>query len=292
MVTFFDYSLKEKQNYYTQQYNASAPNKENKTSYTVKKGDNLWNIAKKQLNKKKATNAEISNMMYAIAKLNNKQTIDAANNLEINDVIYLPTTGNIKKSSELAKQPKDQKIATQHKISKNPKQQVLETAEKIKDIVYPQDPHATYTQKQLYKSKHINDIDNKLYAQFGEDGANYWTETLNKDNGKLIIEHSYSYKPTPTGLIITKKQNDKRYGDTEAHLLVQTDDNGKVEKVSYNSPGVSIYSTRFDFELDKNGNLKRPDFLGHYKTIKKLDKEEYQNFINELQKQVDQNLNK
>lgn len=282
MVTFFDYSLNEKQAYYTQQYNTATPNKENKTSYTIKKGDNLWNIAKKQLNKKNATNAEISNMMYAIAKLNNKQTIEAANNLEINDVIYLPGTANNKT---------EQTVNNKTKVIKNPKEQVLKTAEKIKDIVYPPNPYATYSEKQLYKSKHINEVDNKLYAQFGEDGANYWAETLNKDNGKLIIEKSYTFKKNPTGLVITKKQNDKRYGDTEAHLLVETDDNGKVSRVSYNSPGVSIYSTNFDFELDKNGNLKRPDFLGRYKTIKKLDKEEYQNFINELQKQVDKNIN-
>ena len=282
MVTFLDYSLKEKQAYYTQKYEATETNKQNKKAYTVKKGDNLWNIAKKQLNKKNATNAEISNMMYAIAKLNNKQTIEAANNLEINDVIYLPGTTTNNTTAP---------VNNKTKVVKNPKEQVLKTAEKIKDIVYPQNPYATYSEKQLYKSKHINEVDNNLYAQFGEDGANYWAETLNKDNGKLIIEKSYTFKKDPTGLIITKKQNDKKYGDTEAHLLVETDDNGKVSRVSYNSPGVSVYSLNFDFELDKDGNLKRPDFLGHYKTIKKLDKEEYANFINELQKQVDQKLN-
>lgn len=280
MVSFNIYATGEQQAYYNKKYSETEVTDQNKISYTVKKGDNLWNIAKKQLNKKNATNSEISNMMYAIAKLNNKKSIESANTLEVNDVIYLPGTN---------KQP--DKITTPASKQKNPKQAVMETAEKIKDIVYPQNPYASYSEKQLYKATHVNDVDNKLYAEFGENGANYWSETLNKDSNKLIVEKSYTFRSSPTGLIITKKQNDKRYGDTEAHLLVEADQNGKVSRVSYNSPGVSIYSTNFDFELDKNGNLKRPDALGRYKTIKKLDKEEYSNFINELQKQLDKHIN-
>ncbi len=65
--------------------------------HTMRKGDNLWNIAKKELNKKNATNQEISEYMLLIAKLNNLNTIEKMNNLRVNDKIYLPEAGTVQK---------------------------------------------------------------------------------------------------------------------------------------------------------------------------------------------------
>lgn len=89
-MEIFVNSTPETRAYYTKQYSASNPNSNNKVAYTVKKGDNLWNIAKQQIKNKNASNAEISDMMYSIAKLNKKETIEAANDIKINDVIYIP----------------------------------------------------------------------------------------------------------------------------------------------------------------------------------------------------------
>lgn len=58
--------------------------------YTVKKGDNLWNIAKKELNKKNVSKQEISDYMLLIAKLNNMTTIERMNNLKTAEKIYMP----------------------------------------------------------------------------------------------------------------------------------------------------------------------------------------------------------
>ena len=61
--------------------------------YTVKRGDSLWNLAKKELNKTKpATNAEISKYMLLIAKLNGLDTVEKMNGIKAEEVIYMPDT--------------------------------------------------------------------------------------------------------------------------------------------------------------------------------------------------------
>lgn len=58
--------------------------------HVMQKGDNLWNLAKRALNKKDASNKEISDYMLLIAKLNNLNTIEEMNSLKISDKIYMP----------------------------------------------------------------------------------------------------------------------------------------------------------------------------------------------------------
>ena len=69
---------------------AKLPEVKAQKVHVLKGGDNLWNLAKKELNKKDASNQEISNYMLLIAKLNKLNTIEKMNNLKINDKIYLP----------------------------------------------------------------------------------------------------------------------------------------------------------------------------------------------------------
>lgn len=269
--------------YYNLQYKKANPLEHKKSAYKVQKGDNLWVIAKKHLHKKNASNAEISDMMYAIAKLNKKDSLEKANNIKINETIYLPGTINNTTQNHIP-QVKNNKQTI--KFSED----IKTTTAQINKIIEHPDKHATYSQKSLYKSQNIEKIDDKLYAAHGKAGINYWTNLLSNDNSTLILDKSYSYKSTPTGLVITKKDNNQRYGKTEAQLLVQIDDDGKVKKVSFNSPGVDIHNTRFDYELDKNGNLKRPNNFSQYRTIENLPKEKCEGFINNLQKYVDTNL--
>ncbi len=64
-----------------------------KESYTVQKGDNLWNLAKKELEKTgKASNQEISNYMLLIAKLNGLDTYEKMNSLKYDQTIFMPDT--------------------------------------------------------------------------------------------------------------------------------------------------------------------------------------------------------
>lgn len=86
------------------------PEVNDKKVHVLKKGENLWSLAKKELNKKNASNQEISNYMLLIAKLNNLETVDKMNGLKISDKIYLPenpvdfsAVANTKKASKVSK---------------------------------------------------------------------------------------------------------------------------------------------------------------------------------------------
>ena len=261
------------QAYYKQQYDAAKPSSENKVSYTIKKGDNLWNIAKEKLNKKNAKNSEIQGFMYQIAKLNNLNSLESANNLDINDVIYLPSSAPL--TQPPASSVRDVKV----------------TAAEINKIIKPQG--LSYFEQTRYAQAHLQDVPDELYTENGKAGINYWADILNTDNVKLQFQKSYSVSPTkPSGLVITKKENDFPYGKTEAYLLVQVDDNGKFKEVAFNTPDVKMHRIQFDYELDSNGNLKRPsNAYGGMEVLDKMKKEEYQQFVQALQKHVDEQIN-
>lgn len=265
------------QAYYKQQYDAAKPSSENKVSYTIKKGDNLWNIAKEKLNKKNAKNSEIQGFMYQIAKLNNLNSLESANSLDINDVIYLPSSSD---SQSAVHSGSDTKKVRDSKT----------TAAEINKILEPEGMN--YFDTMRYKQKHIDSVPVELYTENGKAGINYWADMLNKDS-KLFFQKSYSSSPTkPSGLVITKKENDFPYGKTEAYLLVQVDDNGKFKEVAFNTPDVKMHRIQFDYELDSNGNLKRPsNAYGGMEVLDKMKKEEYQQFVQALQKHVDEQIN-
>lgn len=68
--------------------------------YVVKKGESLWKLAKNELGD--ATNAEISEYMLRIAKLNGLDTCEKMNSIKVSQKIYMPETvskpGNAKSS--------------------------------------------------------------------------------------------------------------------------------------------------------------------------------------------------
>ena len=263
--------------YYKKKYSEANPSTTNTVTYTKKKGDNLWSIAREKLNKKGAKNAEVQDMMYQIAKLNKMDSPDEANNLTINDIILLPAATSVIKS------------APQASAKKQTVRDVRTTSADIKKIIEP--AGLSYVEKMQYKYAHVKDIPDNLYTENGKAGIKYWTDML-KNNPKLKFEESYSTSPTkPSGLIITKKENDSMFGMTEATLLVQFDEHGKFKKVAFDSPGVNINNIKFDYELDTNGNLKKPiNNYGDMKTLEKMNKYEYQQFIQALQEHIDDKI--
>jgi len=80
----------------------NLPQVEKGRVHTLQKGDNLWNLAKRELNKKNAKNSEISNYMLLIAKLNNLDTIEKMNGLKVSDKIFLPKTSAPEKTTTVA----------------------------------------------------------------------------------------------------------------------------------------------------------------------------------------------
>ncbi len=86
-----------KENQYISYMMPRIPSQEvEKEEYKVKSGDNLWNLAKKELEKDgKATNQEISDYMLLIAKLNGLDSYEKMNKLSVNQSIFIPDTEKI-----------------------------------------------------------------------------------------------------------------------------------------------------------------------------------------------------
>ncbi len=268
---------KEAQAYYDNKYASTPINTDAKIAYTIKKGDNLWNIAKDHLANEDASNAEISDMMYKIAKLNNKSSIESANDIKIADVIYLPEIQQqVEKSDGVAQVDAIQKA--------------YDVSQKINDIiVYKGD--GTYNQKALYRLKNIKNIPQSLYKEHAEAGAGYWDKALSDKNNNFVISKSTSYSPVVySGLSVMKKENNNVYGKTEAHLYISVDKQGQVKDLCFEVPGVNINETGFDYKLDKDGNLYRHTGLfNNYQQIGKLQPEQYTGLINQAQKYFDEN---
>ncbi len=263
---------KEAQNYYESTYASTPINSDNKVARSIKKGDNLWNIAKEHLKKEDASNAEILDMMYKIAKLNNKSSIEAANNLDVNEIIYLP--GKNKPSS-----------------SNNPVENAFDVSQKINDIIVPKGD-ATYNQKALYRLQNIKNIPQDLYKEHAQAGVGYWDKTLSDKNNKFVISKSTSYSPVIyTGLSVIKKENNNPYGKTEGQMYIEVDKQGQVKDICFEVPGVNISDTSFDYQLDRDGNLyKHTGFFDRYEKIGQLPAEQYQNLINQAQEYFDNNV--
>ena len=88
---------------------ASLPEVKSKKEHTLKSGESLWSIAKRELGGKNLSNREIRDYMLLIAKLNNLTTVDKMNELYVNQKIYLPaeipriSAQNHKERSDLEK---------------------------------------------------------------------------------------------------------------------------------------------------------------------------------------------
>lgn len=82
-------NVKISQDSYIKNYMAKLPDMEKGKIHIIKKGDNLWNIARSQLGKK-PKRGEVNDYMLAIAKLNGLDTMQKMNNLKVDTTIYLP----------------------------------------------------------------------------------------------------------------------------------------------------------------------------------------------------------
>ena len=295
----FDYAIKDNSKYYQSQYAETKVDTSHKSKYVVQKGDNLWDISKRHLNDKDATNAEIQEMMYKIAKLNKKDSIEAVNNIKVNDVLYLPEV-------ELEVNPnvcyvgdwfRHENPVKSNNVQVTPEKSgaelAAETAAKIIRIAGKSLYSLKCNGKETYQLRGKNKISRELYNEHGKNGIKYWAELLAAgDDSSLKIEKSYSFSPVvPTALHIVKKMDSNSYAPTEAHLYVQADKNGKLEQVAFNAPWVHINSISFDYILEKDGVLKRP--LGAMSQTEKIDnlsKEEYNMLLTVLQGYLDREL--
>lgn len=296
--------------YATAQYNAAKPNEKGKTKYVVAKGDNLWNIAKTHIQKNNAKKSEISNFMYEIAKMNKKSTLKAMNNLQVNEVLYIPNSNSkitkTQSKTSTAKTTKQTSINPKTSVSKNttkpqitkkqttPSAEVnyLQTSKAINKILTHPNSKVNYTEKVIYKQNQIKKIPAKLYLAHGKAGIDYWTKTTTGKNAenKFFYEKNYSYDGKPSALIITKREGNSRLGAVQAEIYVNVNDKGKVTSFSYNTPGVNINDIAFDYKVSTNGKMEKPTDFGFYNTIATLPQSSVAKLTNNLQNIVNKKL--
>ena len=104
--------------------------------HTMQKGDNLWNLAKKALNKKDSTNQEISNYMLLIAKLNNLETVEKMNSLKVSDKIYMPDTSASQALKSVGKDNSEPRTAAEISIQ-NLKETLINDNTVFTEQAYP-----------------------------------------------------------------------------------------------------------------------------------------------------------
>lgn len=92
--------------------------------HKMEKDDNLWKLAKQQLNKSDASNQEISEYMLLIAKLNKLETFEKMNSLKVSDEIYLPEQTETEKADKVQVQ-----TITKPSVKMQQKQKELTDAE-------------------------------------------------------------------------------------------------------------------------------------------------------------------
>lgn len=192
------------------------PDAEKGKVHKMEKGDNLWKLAKQELNKTNASNQEISEYMLLIAKLNNLETIEKMHSLKVSDEIYLPEKVQVSKSEYSSK---SQKSAKTDKTEV--KQKELTDAEQgfaaIKDALLND------------KSIHVT----QAYPRF------------------LNLYHVYQhYKNEKTGYV-------SKYHPVTSFTL---DKQGKFKDASFEGmKDVNKYG--YDYDVDKNGNIKRRNVI-------------------------------
>lgn len=105
--------------------------------HIMQKGDSLWNLAQKALNKKDASNKEISDYMLLIAKLNNLNTVEKMNSLKVSDKIYMPEVSDKNAGSQTEEKPKAPDLTPAEKSFIDIKETLLKDKTVFVEQAYP-----------------------------------------------------------------------------------------------------------------------------------------------------------
>ncbi len=178
------------------------PDVKNKRTHVIKSGENLWTLAKKELNNPKATNKEISEYMLLIAKANNFTTIEKMNNIKINQEIFIPeiqnkNVQNPTKTNQAKAQvpdtPAEKAFFEKLNILKNDKTVRVEKS----DVLFGNLYHVYHS----YEDKKINyKSDHRPVMSFTLDENNK-VQNVSFEGANNIYEYGYDYNMNKKGVI-------------------------------------------------------------------------------------------
>ena len=201
--------------------------------YTIQRGDSLWNLAKKELNKSKpATNAEISKYMLLIAKLNGMETIEEMNNIKAEEVIYLPDTDEISartliNSKDAPKTAAEQSFQEVMNIVLNDKSIIVkEVFPPLKNKMYhvfttkadSSRDFSTASPVMSFSIKRDGKVDNIAFDDVNADRNRYGYDYNLTRDGKIA---THDYKNEPRGSISSKdfQKLEGKLKDLAAHCM-------------------------------------------------------------------------
>ena len=237
-----------KQQAYLNAVMAKLPDVKNKEIHTVKKGETLWSLAKKNLNKKKAKNNEINNRMLLIAKINEFDTIEEMNNLKVKQKIYLPST---KKEAVNNKNPRN--VVGKNNLEKKKTSDNNYTS---KAKVVPQ------------KSEAVQSVNSALNTIKND-------KTVKVEKVDLYLSDMYH----------VSNEEKTKYGFINKNNMVMSfsvNEHKKINNVYLENSKKNLNKYGYDYKIDPNGTIRENQYP--YSVKGKLSKQENNQLRLELQK--------
>lgn len=211
------------------------PEVADKKEHVLQKGENLWTLAKKELNKKNASNQEINNYMLLIAKLNNLTTVEKMNGLKVSDKIYLPESVNKTKSTDKVGQVKknSENLQKPQKPLSNAEQTVdnkINTMMNDKTVFIKQATPEFLNLYHIFQEKKLPSglvLKEKLVLSFKVNDNGKIGSLMMDDDVKRLHSMWYDYDVKPNGEIkdsqyprntvvkLPQDKNKKLYGEIE-----------------------------------------------------------------------------
>ena len=216
--------------------------------HVVQKGESLWRIAQKQLGEN-ANKAQLTDYMYALAKVNGLDTSYKMNNLKINQELYLPEGFTVEKTNTTDKTPA---AANNKKVDKPQSTNASNPIKATKNTNNTQETKTTpavttLTQAEMSFGKRLNTVlkDPKVRVE---------RASVFSNSSGIKIYHVLTEKKYPDGTI----------SKNSPVMTFNLDNTGKISDISFeDDKNINIYG--YDYRI--NGTNKIVGFQSYDKKI-------------------------
>ena len=317
----------------TEYYNltmAKMPEVKQGQEYTVKKGDSLWAIAKRQLGNN-AKRADILNYSYQIAKLNKFKNIKQMNLIRVNDKILLPETEKTQQTAPVAsnnpQQTKTQTVqkAQTSKVSDTKPKTTPVTLQAAKDEIsaspiVPWDSRWQYQSNWAFNQNPINPAQTSVKTP--EKKTSTAPKVIRSSKPAKPVETQEKPKPKSNAQLgfeaikneiqnadlgnlhatrsegyysdiyyLTIRNNNRFSQRKEIQAAFTCDKEGNLQEISFDGQKDEM-ELHYDFTIHKNGTITQSDEYGiETKTVDKIDKKQFED-LEKILKQVIKNNKK